>query len=278
MPEHSLPTTGAVVLVAASSFLTAAFATMFWLHLSPAELQRPADRETPDGSRRSGAFEETSVSEALHIAEKAGPLWPLRLPFGRHSVAECAARLAAASNARLPHGVSSWREWSNSFDWGSESQPCLRRQAVMAAEATLDMKGITPKGLQRMARIAAALSDSMGYRELCRPSAFFAGLSEAATQRMRDSQPCSSPSSADRRSLQLQQSQRKNTRCPTLGSSKDSRLVDSNLRDSVTISGGSAPVYDDVTLRRSQSGGDSSAVVYTQVARTASSPTVHTSF
>lgn len=43
----------------------------------------------------------------------------------------------------LLQGVGSWNEWSNSFDWGNESQPWQRSQAVMTAEASLDMKART---------------------------------------------------------------------------------------------------------------------------------------
>lgn len=56
----------------------------------------------PPDSRRRGKLKQTSVTEALQLAEEAGPLWPLRLLFGRRSAAACAARLAAASNAQLP--------------------------------------------------------------------------------------------------------------------------------------------------------------------------------
>lgn len=57
---------------------------------------------SPD-SRPRGKLKQTSVTEALHLAEEAGPLWPLRLLLSRRSAAACAACLAAASDAQLPN-------------------------------------------------------------------------------------------------------------------------------------------------------------------------------
>lgn len=44
------------------------------------------------------------------------------------------------------------------------------------------LQGVSAEGLQRMARIAAGIAGDLGDRDLCRHSAFFAGLSEVLIQ------------------------------------------------------------------------------------------------